>query len=45
MALDTACEAAAISVDGGVRAVGEGRGCCELLEPKVGKDDCCGVVR
>ena len=45
MALDTACDAATISLEGGERAVGEGRGCCELFEVKVGKLDCCGVVR
>lgn len=45
MALDTACEAATISEDGGERAVGEGRGCCELFEVKFAKDGCCGVVR
>lgn len=41
----TACDAATKSAEGGVRAVGDGCGWCELFEEKVGKDDCCGVVR
>jgi len=45
IARDTACDAAIMSADGGVRAVGEGCGCCELLGAKLGKEDCCGVVR
>lgn len=45
MALETALDADTISADGGVRAVGEVCGCCELFEAKVGNDGCCDAGR